>query len=297
MIAPVRVERDRACRASGTQRGRHDGPLVESLLSCNLTLRFPATLINRRLYPSVGLHGQVAHEIGRRIVSGAIGEGDFLPREAELSAQFSVSRQAVREALKVLAAKGLVKSRRRTGTLVTPRGSWNLLDPDVLAWHPRGALTPEFLRDLVELRRLIEPAAAAFAARRGLPERIAAIGAALDEMRRADTASDAFFGADARFHVAIFVASGNTLIDRLSTILGPVMRASFPIHYEGAAALLGSIEDIRAVVDSSIAVHAAVYDAIVRGDAERARQAMESLLSIVSSEVVNIARKNPEDAG
>lgn len=254
-------------------------------------------MIDKRLYPSVGLHGQVAHEIGRRIVSGSIGEGDFLPREAELSEQFSVSRQAVREALKVLAAKGLVKSRRRTGTLVTPRGSWNLLDPDVLEWHPRGALTPEFLSDLVELRRLIEPAAAAYAASRGLPDKIAAIGAALDEMRRADTASDAFFSADARFHVAIFAASGNTLIDRLSTILGPVMRVSFPIHYHGAAALVGSTDGIRAVVDSSIAVHAAVYDAIVRGDAEGARQAMESLLAMVSSEVVKLARKNPEDLG
>lgn len=220
-----------------------------------------------------------------------------MPREAELSAQFSVSRQAVREALKVLAAKGLVKSRRRTGTLVMPRGAWNLLDPDVLEWHPRAALMPEFLSDLVELRRLIEPAAAAFAARRGLPEKIAVIGAALDDMRRADTASDAFFSADAGFHIAIFAASGNTLIDRLSTILGPVMRASFPIHYHGAAARLESTQDIRAAVDSSIAAHAAVYGAIVRGSPEEARQAMESLLCIVSSEVSNLTRKNPEDPG
>lgn len=254
-------------------------------------------MVDKRLYPSAGLHGQVAHEIGRRIVSGSIGEGDFLPREAELSEQFAVSRQAVREALKVLAAKGLVRSRRRTGTSVTPRGTWNLLDPDVLEWHPRGALTPKFLGDLVELRRLIEPAAAAFAAGRGQSDRIAAIGAALEEMRRADTASDAFFTADAGFHVAIFAASGNTLIDRLSTILGPVMRASFPIHYHGAAAHLASTDDIRAAVDSSIAVHAAVYDAIVRGDPEGARQAMESLLSIASSEVSNLARGKPDGPG
>lgn len=257
----------------------------------------PPTLVDKRLYPSAALHGQVAHEIGRRIVSGAIGEGDFLPREAELSEQFSVSRQAVREALKVLAAKGLVKSRRRTGTLVTPRATWNLLDPDVLEWHPRRALTPEFLSDLVELRRLIEPAAAAYAARRGLPDKIAAISAALEEMRRKDTASDAFFSADARFHVAIFAASRNTLIDRLSTILGPVMRASFPIYHDDAAARLGSTENVRAAVDAAIGVHAAVYDAIVRGDAEEARQAMESLLAIASSEVSKLSLTKPGDSG
>ena len=128
-------------------------------------------MIEKRLYPSVALHGQVAHEIGRRIVSGAVAEGEFLPRESELAEQFGVSRQAVREALKVLAAKGLVTSRRRAGTFVVPRANWNLLDPDVIAWHPPEKFSPAFLRDIIELRRLIEPAAAAFAAERGEPNR------------------------------------------------------------------------------------------------------------------------------
>ena len=79
--------------------------------------------MEKRLYPSAALHGQVAHDIGRQIVSGTIAEGRFLPREAELSERFGVSRQAVREGLKVLAAKGLVGSRRRAGTYVLPRSS------------------------------------------------------------------------------------------------------------------------------------------------------------------------------
>ena len=89
----------------------------------------------------------------------------------------------MREALKVLAAKGLVASRRRTGTSVLPRASWNLLDPDVLAWHTPESIRKEFLDDLIELRRVIEPAAAALAARRVDPERLGRIKAALDGMR------------------------------------------------------------------------------------------------------------------
>jgi len=242
-------------------------------------------VIGKRLYPSAGLHGQVAHEIGRRIVSGAIAEGEALPREAELSRQFAVSRQAVREALKVLAAKGLVTSRRRAGTHVMARNVWNLLDPDVLAWHQPEALSPEFLGDLVEMRRLIEPAAAGFAAERGDPSRIARIGQALDAMREAVGDADRFYAADVEFHLSIFAASGNTLIDRLSTILGPLLEASFRLQRY----VQGSRETL-------VAVHEAVYKAIVDGDGERARRSMESLLIRAGDQVSKVAANQLEKA-
>jgi GntR family transcriptional regulator, galactonate operon transcriptional repressor len=251
-------------------------------------------LLENRLYPTTGVHGQVAHEIGRLIVSGAIAEGQYLPREAELAAKFGASRQAVREALKVLAAKGLLASRRRAGTHVLPRGSWNLLDPDVLAWHPPKGLSADFLKDLVEVRRVIEPAAAIHAATRGTPEKIAAIGAALDAMRAAEKASDAFFEADAAFHDAIFSASGNTLIDRLSTILAPLMRASFELHFLGVATALATPAEISAAVDASIERHAAVYEAIRDRDPERAGEATEALLAMVSTEVGYLSDRRPD---
>jgi GntR family galactonate operon transcriptional repressor len=231
-------------------------------------------LSERYLYPSRGLHGQVAHQIGRRVVSGAIAEGDFLPRESDLSQQFSVSRQAVREALKVLAAKGLVQSRRRTGTLVLPRSAWNLLDPDVLAWHPPSRITPKFLADLVELRRVIEPAAAEFAAIHGDSAQIAAIGAALDAMRRSVDDVDAFHRADAEFHVAIFAASGNDLIDRLSTILRPLLDTSFPLQARSRVDFLGVV-----------ALHVTVYDAIVASKPVKARKGMQKILALASIEL------------
>ncbi len=231
-------------------------------------------LIEKHLYPSAALHGQVAHEIGRRIVSGAVAEGEFLPREAELSEQSAVSRQAIREALKVLAAKGLVNSRRRAGTYVTPRSTWNLLDPDVLAWYPPAELDPDFLSALVELRRLIEPAAAEIAAKRGDPERVAGIGAALQAMREAIGSPADYHAADAEFHLAIFAASGNVLIEQLSNILGPLLKASLRLQ-----------EQVGVGHESSVVMHTAIYDAVVAGDVNRAKRAMEGVLALASSEV------------
>lgn len=231
-------------------------------------------MVHRRLYPSRGLHGKVAHEIGRRIVSGAVAEGAFLPREQELSEQFSVSRQAVREALKVLAAKGLVSSRRRAGTYVLPRTSWNLLDPDVIAWHPPDGLPPDFLADLIELRRLIEPAAADYAAVRGHPARVAEIDAALQAIRGCAGNPEALYAADGEFHRALFAASGNSLIDRLSTILVPVLEQSFRAQGER----FPRFEEI-------IATHVAVLESIKARDGDGARAAMIRLLDVAITEI------------
>jgi GntR family transcriptional regulator, galactonate operon transcriptional repressor len=241
-------------------------------------------LIEKRLYPAAALHGRVAHEIGRQIVSGAIAEGTNLPREAELAKRYGVSRQAVREGLKVLAAKGLVVSRRRAGTRVTPRQAWNLLDPDVLAWHPPDAINAAFLKDLVELRRLIEPAAASLAAERGDRDKIATLAAVLERMRTAVAAEDGdtYRTVDAEFHFAIFRASGNMLIERLSSILGPLYDATFRVQMQSGPPFT-----------PGLAIHVAVYDAIVAGDGPRARQAMEHILDRASNEIAALNRRNP----
>src|SRR6516164_5559747 len=100
----------------------------------------------RSQYPELSLHGRIVHAIGRRIVSGDLRPGDLLPSEPDLGA----SRTVVREAVKVLAAKGLVESRPKTGTRVRPREAWNLLDPDVLAWHQGDIVDEALLRKLTE---------------------------------------------------------------------------------------------------------------------------------------------------
>jgi DNA-binding FadR family transcriptional regulator len=248
--------------------------------------RADGILIDRRLYPSRPLHGQVAHEIGRQIVSGAIGQGALLPREEEAARHFAVSRQAVREALKVLTAKGLIQSRRRAGTFVLPRSAWNLLDPDVLAWHSPDNLPPDFFNDLIELRRLIEPAAAEYAAQRGDPVRIAVLAAAFEAMRRGVADRSAYHAADREFHRALFAASGNSLIDRLSNIVGPLLEAGFSAQ-----------EEAYPEFDKSLAQHGTVLDMITRGDGPGARRAMEDILDLASAVLIKRADGRLTPAG
>jgi DNA-binding FadR family transcriptional regulator len=242
--------------------------------------------MNKRLYPSAALHGRVAHDIGRQIVSGAIAEGEFLPREAELSERFDVSRQAVREGLKVLAAKGLVGSRRRAGTYVLPRSNWNLLDPDVLAWHSPAELDPAFINDLVELRRVIEPAAVEMAATRADPDGIAGIARALGRMQEGVHDVAIYSTADAEFHMAIFAASGNALVERLSHILGPLLATS--IQAQGRFGI-----DRR----ESAAMHAHVYEAIVARDVAGAKAALHTVLSQATSEVAKLMEERKAAGG
>ncbi len=215
--------------------------------------------------------------MGRMIISGSIREGDFLPKELELSAKFGISRPAVREALKVLAAKGLVTSRRRAGTRVMPRREWNLLDPDVLAWHAPLEDNWDFLIDLVKLRQLLEPAAAALAASCGDARRVGRIGEALELMRHSTNNSEKFFAADAQFHVAVFAACGNSVIEWLSAIIGPVLEASFRL-----------VGGTNSVFGYSIGQHEAVLDAIRSGDPERARLAMDTIMTIASKEFTKL---------
>lgn len=231
-------------------------------------------VMKSRLYPDTALHARIAHEIGRRIAGGVIPEGALLPRETELQEEFSASRQAVREALKVLSAKGMIHARKRAGTFVQGRETWNLLDPDVLAWHPAHGLPERVLSDLVEMRRLIEPAAARFAALRGDTEAVARIGTMLTRMRAAIEDPEHFYEADIGFHLAIFAASGNSLIDRMSTILRPLLEASFRLQRETNRSFSEGFD-----------VHAAVYEAIAARDGDRAMKAMESLLDRAITEV------------
>lgn len=222
----------------------------------------------------------MAHHIGRRVVDGTIPEGTFLPREAELAQHHGVSRQAVREALKVLAAKGLVVSRRRTGTRVQPRAQWNLLDPDVLAWHPPERLPPDFVRDLAELRRAIEPLAAEMAAARATEEQVEEMRRCLEAMRATIENREAFIEADVSFHTAVAAASGNLLFDRLGAMYQPLLGASF--------ALQGKLRSREMVISATLPQHTAVFEAIAARDTKAARDTMAALVEAAGVEVSRI---------
>ena len=144
------------------------------------------------------------HDIGLRILRGELRPGDPLPVDDDPTSDLNVSRTVVREAVKVLAAKGLVEARPKTGTQVRSRVYWNLMDPDVLAWRLEADPDDGFFLDVSELRRVIEPAVAALAAERASSEEVAELEAAFAEMEAtAPDYGDAYIAADVRFHEVI----------------------------------------------------------------------------------------------
>lgn len=213
------------------------------------------------------LHGAIAHKLGAAIVSGAYAPGDILSSEVAFSEALDVSRGAYREAVQVLAAKGLVESRPKTGTRVLPRARWHLLDPDVVAWAFSGEPDTQFVRDLFELRGVVEPAAARFAAERRDRDGLKAMKDALASMRRHGLTTDAGRAADRDFHDAILRASRNEALMVLSASIGAVV--NWTTQYK---------ERARALPRNPIPDHIAVHDAIAAGDPNAADAAMRALV-------------------
>lgn len=221
-----------------------------------------------RTFSRRSLHGQVAHEIGARIVRGELAPGKTLPSEAELSVELSVSRTALREAIKLLSAKGLLESRPKTGTRVRQRSSWNMLDPDVLNWLVSHGAFEEYAEDLFEMRRVVEPAAAAIAAMRSNQPAIAEIERAYADMVAAGEDIEAGVEPDLRFHKGILAATGNEFIASLGALIESALATSFRISSSRPGAKLNSLPR-----------HEAVLRAILAADPGTARTAMETLLS------------------
>ncbi|MFO1055888.1 MAG: FadR/GntR family transcriptional regulator [Dongiaceae bacterium] len=230
-------------------------------------------------YPRRSLHGQVAHEIGLRIMRGELPPGAILPNESDLSAELQVSRTALREAFKVLAAKGLVEARPRTGTRIRPRHAWNLLDPDVLAWQFAVAPMQRFYRDLFQIREIIEPAAAAIAAAAQRREDIAEIERAYRAMEASADGPDreAWTDSDLRFHQGILTATGNELFGPLGSLIEAALASSFKLSTERPGAARDSLPR-----------HRRVLDAIERGVAAAARAAMHRLLDASAQDIRDI---------
>ncbi len=166
------------------------------------------------------LHQSIARTLGMAIVSGAYQPGDSLEGEIEQSLAMGVSRTPYREAIRILTAKGMLESRPKSGTRVTARSRWNLLDPDVLAWTFSGEPDPGFVKGLFELRGVIEPAAAGFAARRRSEAQLAAMQTALNQMADRGLSTEAGQAADQEFHRLILESAGNEVLSTLASSVG-----------------------------------------------------------------------------
>lgn len=203
--------------------------------------------------------------IGKSIVIGAYDKVSF-PTEWELARQHRVSRGVAREAIKMLAAKGLLTARPRHGTAVQPSSTWNLLDPDVLRWMLERKFSLELLEQFNQLRAGIEPEAAALAAVFASPEECEAITAGLARMKAAAKGLDDRLESDIEFHVAILKGSRNPFYRQLEDLVQTALR--FSIRFTNQ--IPGD--------PGHLAAHAAVRDAIVSREPARARLAMQKLI-------------------
>lgn len=224
--------------------------------------------------PGLRIHQTIARDLGMAILTGTVQPGDALGGEIEESARAGISRTAYREAIRILIAKGLLDSRPKAGTHVLPRRRWNLLDPDVLAWmfagaDPEADSTRSFVRDLFELRGVIEPAAAAFAARRRTPDQIATMRAALDGMRAHGLATEAGQAADKDFHAAIMDAGRNEALAALTVSIGAAVRWTTEFKLRLSPAPRDPFPE-----------HEVVFLAIEAGDEQGAIAAMHDLLRL-----------------
>lgn len=220
------------------------------------------------------VHGNTVDHLGEAIVSGRYAPGASIPPEPLLCEELGVSRTVVREAVKSLIAKGLVSSGPKVGTRVLSADQWNWFDPDVIVWQSKSGLTPEFLRDLQDLRRVVEPAAVRMAAERATPEDIAEIEAAYEGMKLAVEQGGDYVKYDLRFHQGLLRASRNRMLVQMSKALGALLRTSFEIsttRKDGPR--------------SSLPLHRAVLDAVIAHNPARAEKASVLLIDSAREDI------------
>lgn len=213
-------------------------------------------------------HRRLARQLGVAIVTGEYAPGSALPNELDLAGRFGVARSVIREALRTLAAKGLVESRPKSGTRVRPRRDWSLLDPDLLGWMFDGAPPLPFVRSLFQLRMIVEPAAAELAALGRSDAQLAAMDHAIRAMRQHGLADERGRAADQRFHVLILEATGNELLVSLSGSIAAAVRWTTFFKYRGERHPRDPMPE-----------HHALFEAIAARDADAARLATRRLVS------------------
>jgi len=214
------------------------------------------------------IHQALARKIGTRILMGKLKPGENLGGEIERSEALEVSRTAYREAMRILTAKGLVESRPKAGTHVTPRARWNMLDPEILAWMFSGEPDERFVQDLFELRGVIEPAAASLAAQRRSDAQLAQMRAGIEGMRKFGLATARGREADQNFHNAILAASGNEALASLASSVGAAVTWTTYFKQRKQKSPRNALPD-----------HERVFEAIEAGDAAAAQSAMSDLVN------------------
>ncbi len=210
---------------------------------------------------------RITQQLGVEIVAGEYSQGKAFPTEAELCERYGASRSVLREAVKMLTAKGLLSARPRQGTRVEPESNWNLVDSDVLGWLLERKFSADLIAEFLQVRRAVEPHAARLAAQDASDDDRARIREAFERMRAAEVGDDDPLLSDVAFHVSILQASGNRFFQQLESLVESALRYSIRLtnKYKGVA--LGSVDD-----------HEAVLLAIENGDGQAAHDRLAELI-------------------
>ena len=248
----------RADRGRGTPRSR--GAAVMAIAARGLLERADVTR---------SVHGMVTQAIGIDILAGRFPPGEVLPGEDELLQRFGVSRTALREALKTLAAKGMIVPKARVGTRVLPQSQWHMFDPDIISWRMQAGMDSVFMRHFFEIRFAIEPAAAALACHRRTEAELAELAAILDDMARQSGDLDRFVAVDLIFHKAVLSASGNPMM----LAIGAVIEAALVTAFRRSAPT-----DNPQRHAASVAKHRRIYEAIAARDETAASASMIAVI-------------------
>lgn len=209
----------------------------------------------------------IVHDLGVAVVTGTYSEQNPFPVEAELCRQYGASRSVLREAVKMLTAKGLLGARPRQGTWVQPEENWNLLDPDILGWLLERKFSPALLIEFTEIRLAVEPGAAALAAKVAGAAEKGAVASAIDRMQAAERGDDDPLESDIAFHVAVLRATRNRFYKQLTGLTATALRFS-----------IRTTNRYKGVQLASVADHKKVADAIIAGRSAAAAEAMRKLI-------------------
>jgi GntR family transcriptional repressor for pyruvate dehydrogenase complex len=226
------------------------------------------------------VYHEIVDQIRGLIAEGRIKPGDRLPPERELAELFKASRNSVRDAIRVLEQMGLTESRQGDGTYVRTVSAEDLAEP--LALMLLQSRTQ--MRELLEVRRVLEPALAEFAATRITPEEVDELEAILDAQRRKVEAGLVPLEEDTAFHYGIAEAARNAVMLRTLDTLVDLLRQSrerFLRHDRPATSLAG---------------HRRILDALRRADPEAARAEMLRHLREVEERVDLTGADLAEDA-
>ena len=213
-------------------------------------------------------HAQVVDELGRAIVAGTYPVGSILPGDLELAQRFKVSRTVLRETMKTLAAKGMIVAKARVGTRVTEKNQWNLFDSEVIAWHFDNGVTEDFLLQLYDIRLAVEPFAAGLAAERATGTDIEQLTSLALEMAQPGHTTESLALADLRFHLAIADAAHNPFMHTLGSLIEAALVGMFRISTPPSQNGFSNIAN----------THMRIVNAVVSGDVQAARKAMEAVI-------------------